>query len=163
MGKTITLRSFPRLDIQKITLEAKMNLIISTSILCFISLVASIPAPGHGGEKDTVGVDRMEEANRQADESLLNDFADAEEQKINRENLDVAGKAHENRQAQEECLSHPTLPQCNPDLPLRQDEEQKINRENLDVAAKAQKNRQAQDECLSHPTLPQCNPDLPQR
>jgi len=41
-----------------------MDLMISISILCFLSLVASIPATGYGREKDYVGVDKMDEANR---------------------------------------------------------------------------------------------------
>jgi len=65
-----------------------MNLIIPISTLCFLSLVAGIPATGDRRVKDFVGADDMDEANLQADERLPKDLADAEAQKINRENQD---------------------------------------------------------------------------
>merc|ERR1711942_227437 len=95
MGKTITLRSFSRLhNLLSLSLffftfffriGTKMNLLISISILCFVSLVAGTPASGGvkadvAGEPlekkktarmlfgSALGARKMDEANRQADE-----------------------------------------------------------------------------------------------
>merc|ERR1711862_926558 len=98
MGKqTTTLRGFSRLKLNVDFFliffsffsrkEAKMNLIFPVSILCLVSLVAGIPATGYERSKDFVGVDETDEANRQADERLPEDFANDEAQNLNRENV----------------------------------------------------------------------------
>merc|ERR1711862_923236 len=98
MGKqTTTLRGFSRLKLNVDFFliffsffsrkEAKMNLIFPVSILCLVSLVAGIPATGYERLKDFVGMDETDEANRQADERLPEDFANDEAQNLNRENV----------------------------------------------------------------------------
>merc|ERR1711862_594253 len=78
------------------------NLLISISILCFVSLVAGTPASGGvkadvAGEPlekkktarmlfgSALGARKMDEANRQADERLLKDYAKVEISRDNRE------------------------------------------------------------------------------
>merc|ERR1711862_841844 len=78
------------------------NLLISISILCFVSLVAGTPASGGvkadvAGEPlekrrtarmlfgSALGARKTEEANRQADERLLKDYAKVEISRDNRE------------------------------------------------------------------------------
>merc|ERR1711942_641832 len=87
----------------------KMNLLISISILCFVSLVAG--TPGSGGVKADVageplekkktarmlfgsalGARKMDEANRQADERLLKDYAKVEISRDNRETCIKEGR-----------------------------------------------------------------------
>merc|ERR1711862_1066710 len=47
--------------------KPKMNLLISISTLCFVSLVAGIPAKAYNGAKDFDRAETKEEANRQKD------------------------------------------------------------------------------------------------
>merc|ERR1711942_362078 len=47
--------------------KPKMNLLISISTLCFVSLVAGIPAKAYDGAKDFDRAEEMDEANRQKD------------------------------------------------------------------------------------------------
>merc|ERR1711942_591873 len=47
--------------------KPKMNLLISISTLCFVSLVAGIPAKAYEGAKDFDLAEEMDEVNRQKD------------------------------------------------------------------------------------------------